>query len=95
MRGRLHRFLISWGKRTQRVLYPIAQLAKHDIGNVERILANEINTHPLRANQSHHLLDLLFDRWRDVGEKQVRFVKEEDQLRLFWVADLGKVLEQL
>src|SRR5439155_6916030 len=46
-------------------------------------LHDALPIYPLRANQSHHLLDLLFDRWRDVGEKQVRFVKEEDQFRFF------------
>jgi hypothetical protein len=93
LRGGLYHFLIARSEGAQRVLHPIAQLAKHDVGNVERILANEINANTFRANQSYHLLDLLFDRGRDVGEQQVRFVEKEDQLRFFGVADLGKILE--
>ena len=57
--------------------------------------------HPVRATVSEmgplllgRLLDLLSDCRRDVGKEQVRFIKKENQLRFFRVANLRKILEQ-
>ena len=38
LRGGLHRLLIARRERAQRMLHAIAELAEHDVGNVERIL---------------------------------------------------------
>ena len=75
------------------MLHAIPQLAQHSIGDIQRILADEINSNALGANQSHHLLDLLLDRRRDVGEEQVRFVKKENQLRFLRITNFRKILE--
>src|SRR5438034_8734560 len=53
-----------------------------------------INADAFGANQSYHLLDLLLDWRRDVSEKQMRFVEEENQLRFFRVANFRKILER-
>src|SRR5947207_15156845 len=77
------------------MLHAISKLPKHNIGDIEWILANEINADAFGANQSYHLLDLLLDWRRDVSEKQMRFVEEENQLRFFRVANFRKILESL
>src|SRR5262249_32900165 len=68
---------------------------KNDLWNVEGILADEVNTDAFGTNQSHHLLNFLFNCWRDVCEKQMCFIKKENQLRFFWIANFGKIFEQL
>ena len=77
------------------MLHAIPHLTKNDFVNIERILANEINADALGANQSHHLLDLLLHRGRDVDKEQMRFVEKENELRFFWIANFRKILEQL
>jgi hypothetical protein len=49
-------------------------------GNVERVLRDEIDADALRADQAHHLLDLLQQGRRRLVEQEVRLVEEEDQL---------------
>jgi hypothetical protein len=71
-----------------------AALPEHNVGDIERILANEINANAFGADQSHHLLDLLSDSRRNLGKEQVRFIKKENQPRFFRVANLRKILEQ-
>ena len=95
LRGRFHGLLIARRERAQRVLHAVAELAEHGVGNVERILRDEIHADALRANEPHDLLDLLEQRFRRVGEQQMRFVEEEHEPRLVRVADLGQPLEQL
>src|ERR1700730_16809465 len=77
------------------MLHPVSKLAQNDVRDIERILADEINPDAFRANQSHHLLDLLFHRRLDVSKEQVRFIEEENEFRLFGVANLGKSLKKL
>ena len=48
------------------MLHTIAKLTKHDIRNVERVLTDEVDANTLRADQAHHLFDLLLDRRLDV-----------------------------
>src|SRR2546421_2226450 len=91
---RFDRFLIARGKCPQRMLHAIPKLPKHNVWDIERILANEINANAFGANQSHHLFDLLFDRRRDVGKEQVRFIEKENELRFLRVANFWKILEQ-
>src|SRR5690606_17999317 len=73
----------------------VAELAQHLVRHVIRVLRAEIDPHALGADQPHHLLDPLPQRWRAVVEQQVRLVEEEHQLRYLQVTDLGQVLEQL
>ena len=53
------------------MLHPVPKLPQHNIGDIERILTNEINANTFGANQSYHLLNLLFDGRRDVGEPEL------------------------
>ena len=68
---------------------------EHGVGNVERVLGDEIDADALRADQAHHLLDLLEQRLGRVVEQEMRLVEEEHELRLLGIADLGQLLEQL
>ena len=77
------------------MLDPIAQLPKHLVGDVDRVLRHEVHAHSLRSDQAHHHLHLLHERGRRVGEEQVRLVEEEHELRLLEVPDLREILEQL
>ena len=88
------RLLIARGEGAQRVLDPVAQLPGDLFGNVDRILGNEIDAHPLRPDQPHHLLDLVEQRLGRVIKQQVRLVKEEHQAGLFGIAHFGQRLEQ-
>ena len=93
-RRRLDGLLVARGESAQGVLHTIAQLPKHAVGNVERVLRNEIHAHALGADQPHHLLHLLQQRrWR-VGKQQVRFVKKEGQFRFGQITRFGQALEQ-
>jgi hypothetical protein len=90
-----HRALVARREGTQRVLHAVAELRQHGVRHVERVLRHEIDADALGADQPHHLLDLLQQRLRRVGEQQMRLVEEEHQLRLVRIADLGHFLEQL
>ena len=95
LRGGLDRFLIARREGAQRVLHPVPELAQHNIRNIERILADEINADAFRSDQPDHLFDFLANACLDVGEEQMRFVEEENQLRFFRIADFRQRLEQL
>ena len=90
-----HRLLVAGGEGAQGVLHPVAELAQHGVGQVERVLGDEVDPHPLGADQPHQLLDLVHQHLGRVVEEQVGLVEEEDQLRLRQVAHLGQLLEQL
>ena len=93
--GGPHRFLVAWRVGAQGVLDPVAELAQHLVGDVDRVLRDEVDAHALRANEAHDQLHLLEEGRRRIGKQQVGFVKEEDELRLLAVADFREVLEQL
>src|SRR5262249_37234983 len=78
-----------------RVLHAIAELAEHDVRQVERVLSDEEDADPLRADQPYHLFDLLEQRLRRIAEQEMRLIEEEHELRLVEVANLRQVLEQL
>src|SRR4029077_4620597 len=69
--------------------------AKNNFRNIERILADEVNADAFGTDQSHHLLNFLFNCWLDVRKQQMRFIKKEDDLRFFRVANFRKIFEQL
>ena len=89
----VHRLLIARRKSTKSVLHTIAKLAEHHVWNVERVLTDEINTHAFRSNQSHQLFDLLLQRRRDVGKKQMRLIEEENKLRFVRIAYFRQTLK--
>src|SRR5262245_1086759 len=89
IRRRLDHFLLRRREGPECMLHAVTELARHRVGNVERILRDEINPDALRSNETHHLLDLLQQRFRRVFEQEMRLIKEEHELRLWWIADLG------
>jgi hypothetical protein len=76
------------------VLHPVAELAEDVLWHVRGVLRDEVDPHPLGADQPGHLFDLVQQRLGRVVEEQMRLVEEEDQLRLVRVADLGQFLEE-
>ena len=95
IRSGLNGFLIARGESSESMLNTIPELAENVVRDVTRILCDEINADAFRADESHHLLDGLQQRRRNVVEEQMRFVEKENQLRLFHIADLWQSLEQL
>ena len=76
------------------MLNAVSQLGQDAVGNVGRVLGDEIDADPLGPDQPDHLFDLFQQGARGVVEQQVGLVEEEDQARPVRVADLGKLLEQ-
>src|SRR5580765_2754879 len=95
LRRCLDRFLVPGREGAQRVLHAVTELPQHRVGDVQRILRDEVDADALGPDEAHHLLDLLEQRFGRFVEEQVRLVEEEHYLRLVRVADLGQVLEQL
>ena len=89
--GRAQRLLVVGRERAQRVLHPVAELREHVRRDVLRALRDEEDADALRADQPHHLLDLLEERLARVVEQQVRLVEEEHELGLLEIADLGQL----
>ena len=92
--GGLDRLLIARRERAQGMLNAVAELAEHRLRDIERILRHEIDADALRADETHDLLDLLEQLLRRIVEEEMRLVEEEDELRLFGIADLRQLLEQ-
>ena len=88
-------FTVLRGKGAQGVLDAVAELAKDILGNVRRVLGDEVNPYTLRPDEARDLLDLVDQRLWGILEQQVCLVKEENQLGLVGVADLRQFLEKL
>ena len=76
------------------MLHAVAELAKHLVRDVERVLRDEVDADALRADQAHHLLDLLEQGRRRLVEQEMRLVEEEDELGFVHVADFRQLLEE-
>ena len=76
--GGLDGLLVARREGTQRVLHAVAQLGQHAVGDVERVLRDEIHTHALGAHQAHHQLNALDQHLGSLVEQQVGFVEEEN-----------------
>ena len=81
-------------ERPQRVLYPIAELAQHAVGHVQRVLGDEIDPYALRADQPYHLFDRVEQALGRGIEQEMRLVEEEHELGLGEVPHLGHLLEE-
>ncbi len=92
--GRLHRRLVARGKGAQRVLDAIAELAGDLVGDVDRVLGNEIDADALRADEPHDLLDLFQQGRGGIVEQQMRLVEEESELGLSTSPHFGQQFEQ-
>ena len=77
------------------MLHSVAELAGDGVGNVDRVLGDEIHADTFRPNQPHDLFNLLQQRLGRIVEQQMRFIKKEAQHRLVGVANLWEVLKQL
>src|SRR5438067_6070027 len=53
----LDRLLVARGEGAQGMLHPVAELPGDFLGNVNRVLRDEIDADALGADQPHHLLD--------------------------------------
>ena len=92
--GGAHGFLIGGREGAKSVLHAIAELAENGVRDIEGILRDEINANTLGTNQADNLDDFLFDRLGKIGEEQVGFIKEENELGLFGIADFGEAFEK-
>ena len=88
------RLLILRRERPQGVLDAVAQLAEHGVGNIRRVLSDEIDADAFRSDQAHDLLHFLEKRRGRVRKQKVRFVEEEHEHGLVGIADFGQALEQ-
>ncbi len=52
-------FLVSGGKGSECVLYPVAQLAQHGVRDVRGVLGDKIDAYSLGADQPYHLFNFL------------------------------------
>ena len=77
------------------MLHAISELPENCFWNIERILRDEVDADTLRSHQPHDLRDIVGDYCGQIGEQQMRFVKEENQLRLIGIACLRKPLEEI
>ena len=59
-----------------------------------RVLGDEVDANALGTDQAHHLFHLFDKRLGSIGEEQVCLVEEEDQFRLFRIADFRQLLEE-
>ncbi len=89
-----HRLLITRRKSAEGVLEAIPELSQDLVRDVERVLRDEKHTHPLASNEPNDLFDLVLHRLRQVVEKQMCFIEEENELRLVHVTDFRKALEK-
>ena len=85
----LDRFLVAGSEGPDGMLDTIAELSEGDIGDVEGILADEIDADALGPDEPDDLLDLLEEDLRGVGEQEMRLVEEKDELGLIQVSDFG------
>ena len=92
--GSAHGFLIARGKGTQGVLHAVAELAEHGVGQVERVLGNEIDAHAFGTDQTHHLLNLLEQGIGGVVEQQMSLVKEHNEFGFVQIAGFGQGFKQ-
>ena len=87
-------FLIARGEGAEGVLDAIAELAENGIGNVERVLGDEIDADAFGTNEADDLLDFLEERGRGFVEEQMRFIEKENEFWFGRIADFGKVFEE-
>ena len=77
------------------MLDAVGELREDVVGDVGGGLRHEEDADALRADELDDLNYLLHERLRRVREEEVRLVEEEYDARLFDVADLGELLEEL
>ena len=72
------------------MLDAVAELSEDVVGDVGRVLRDEVDADAFASDQTDDLLDLVYQRFGGVLEERVRLVEEEYQLRLVEVADFGQ-----
>ena len=75
------------------MLDAVAELGQNAIGNIERILGDEINADTFRAHELDHLLHLIDEPLGGVFEQQMCLIEEENEARLVDVSGFGKGFE--
>ena len=76
------------------MLRPVAELAQHHVRHIKGVLGDEIDAHALGADEPHHLLDGRHQILRRAVKQEMRFIEEEDQLRLVGVAHFRERFEE-
>ena len=89
-----HSLLIARRKSAQCMLHAIAQLAQNCFRHIQWVLGDKINPHAFRPNETDQQLHPLYEHFGRLIEKQVRFVKEEDQFGLFRVTNFWQLFKQ-
>ena len=87
--------LVTWGEGAQCVLHAVAQLGQHAVGNVQRVLGDEVHAHTFGAHQPYYQLNALNQCLGRIGEQQVGLVEEEHQFGFVQVAHLWQGFKQL
>ncbi len=78
----------------QRVLYFVAKLCQHAVGNVPGTLGDEIDPHTLGTDQLHHLLNFGQQGFGGAVKQQMRLVKEKHHLGGIQISGLRQDLKQ-
>ena len=73
------------------MLDAVSQLAQDAVGDVGRVLRDEVHADALASDQADHLLDLADQRGSGVREEGMRLIEEENELRELLVADFRHV----
>ena len=93
--GRAHGLLVARREGPERVLDAVAELPEDRLGDVERALGDEIHPDSLRADEAHHLLDLVEQGLRGIAEEEMGLIEKEHELGAIEVAGLRQLLEDL
>ena len=76
------------------MLHAIAQLAEHGVRHIQWVLCDEVNADAFGAYQPDHLLNLVQQGLRAVGEQQMRLIEKEHQLGFRRIANFRQLLKQ-
>ena len=77
------------------MLNTVLELSQNRIRNITRALGYEVDADTLGTDETDDLVDLLDKEGRCIVKEQVRFIKEEYDLRLIEIANLRQILVEL
>ena len=77
------------------MLNSVAKLSQNILGHIIRILSDEIDPYPFRANKPRNLFDLIDQNFGSPLKQQMSFIKEKHELGFVWVSNFWKLLKQL
>ena len=89
-----HGFLVLRSKGAKGVLHAISDLTEDGLRNVEWILGDEVYANPFGTDEADNLDDFVFDELREIGEQEMGFIEEKDELGFIGIADFGEMFEE-